>query len=48
MNNAPTGQVREVNIAIVKRLNERYDVDIDLFDVNETGNNRKVGGTTTT
>ena len=37
MNNASTRGVREIKMGMVERLNERYDVDIDLFG--ELGNN---------
>ena len=42
MNNASTRVVREIKMGMVERLNERYDVDINLFG--KLGNNWTVDG----
>ena len=44
MNNASTRGAREIKMGMVERLNERYDVDINIFG--ELGNNWTVGGHT--
>ena len=42
MNNASTKEVRDINMDSVQRLNERYNIDVDLFA--EMGTNFTVGG----